>query len=202
MPDLHALLAGLPPVPVLLVAGLLLVAEAGLLAGVVLPGASAVLVLGFLASQGVVGYLPAVVTAAAAAPIGGQLAYLTGRRRGCGRLLGPARERARRLLTERGGPAVTLAQWVVVARTVTPRLAGASGMAHRRFTSWHLPSALAWAACLVTVGRLAGEAYDRAGSVLGILGAIALTGLVLVSTRHRGARLGDRDDVQASAVRQ
>lgn len=70
-----------PPAPIqLLVAATILISEPALLAGIVLPSATAALVLGFLAYSGVVPLLLALGTAAAAVICGDAIGYLVGRR--------------------------------------------------------------------------------------------------------------------------
>lgn len=83
--------------------------------------------------------------------LGGQLAYLAGRRgRGTSAVL--ARLRAARGRTGRVARAVLqrpprrrdvlVAQWLVGAGTLVPRLAGAGGLSYRRFAAVHMPVSL------------------------------------------------------------
>ncbi|SFB05563.1 membrane-associated protein/undecaprenyl-diphosphatase [Amycolatopsis marina] len=178
------LLTGLSAVPVLLVVGGLVVAEAGLLIGVLLPGASGLLTLGFLTSVQVVSLPAAMVAMAIVAPLGPQLAYLTGRWRGAGRSCGQGWRGACGLLDRYGGPALAAGQFVVVTRTLTPRLAGVSGMPYRKFVRWNLPAAALWGAGWVLIGHVAGQAFERVGIGLALAGLI-LVGLVLLMPRHR-----------------
>jgi len=75
-------------------------------------------------------------------------------------LTGPGR-RARAVLSRSGGSAVLIGQWVVGARTLTPRFAAAAGLSYRRFLPWNLPSAAVWGLVWVAVGYGASEAYQQ-----------------------------------------
>src|SRR4051812_34612003 len=75
------LLGQLSPPLVLIVGWLLIVAEAGLLIGVFLPGTSVLVALGYLSHLGVVPLGATIAVAAFAAITGTQLSFLMGRRR-------------------------------------------------------------------------------------------------------------------------
>lgn len=183
--DIASLLRDLPPVVVLVVAGLLIIAEAGLLVGVVLPGASAVLALGFLSSLRVVSLPAAILTMVVAAPLGAQVGYWTGRRYGVPARL-PVMRRAAELVGGRSARAVLIAQWFVVARTLVPRLVGAAELRYRRFALLSVPIAAVWGAAMVAAGYVAGAAYDRIG--LGFAVAAAILLLVIVVPKWIVAR--------------
>ncbi|GAA4725064.1 DedA family protein [Phytohabitans rumicis] len=187
---LNDLLGGLPPVLVYAVVGALVAGEVAVTAGLVLPAATALIALGLLANAGTVDIAPSLGVAVGAAWLGGTLAYRSGRRLGSrarttrfGRWIGPRRwERADRLFTRYGGRALFLGQWVVVARTLVPRLAGMNGVPYRRFAAWHTPAAVLWAVWLVGASYGLGASYDRVASRLGhASGALAvLVGMIVV----------------------
>ncbi|MEU8147199.1 VTT domain-containing protein [Nonomuraea sp. NPDC048901] len=198
------LLGQLSPPLVLIVGWLLIVAEAGLLIGVFLPGTSVLVALGYLSHLGVVPLGTTVAVAAFAAITGTQLSFLMGRRRALGReralggrrILGRRRnglaprrfdalagfwEHGRRLLVRRGVWAVLAGQWLGSARTLVPRLAGWSGMSYRAFACASLPAAAAWAATLVSLSRfLAPEVIHRITGHLALAGPSAVALLLLV----------------------
>jgi len=184
------LLAGLPPLLVYVVVGALVTGEVAITAGLVLPSATALLALGLLANAGTVGIVPALGTAVGAAWLGGTIAYHSGRRSGpaartsrLGRWIGPRRwDRADRLFARHGGRAIFLGQWVVVARTLAPRLAGMNAVPYRRFAAWHTPAAALWATWLVGASYALGASYDRLASRVGhASGALAvLVGMIVV----------------------
>jgi undecaprenyl-diphosphatase len=190
---LHHLLGGLPPVLVYLVVGGLVAAESALVAGLVLPAATALIAIGLLAGAGTVQVVPAAVTGVVAAWAGGSLAYRSGRRYGprlrtarLGRRIGDKRwERAERLFARFGGRAIFLAQWIVGARTLVPRLAAMNGVSYRRFVLWQAPAAVLWSGWMVGASYAAGASYDalaakagRAGGALAVLVAL-IVALVL-----------------------
>ncbi|MEV8631134.1 DedA family protein [Streptosporangium sp. NPDC051023] len=195
------LLGHLPPPLLLAVAWLFLVAEAGLLIGVVLPGTSVLLALGYFSYLGVVPLGAAVVVAACAAVAGTNLSYLWGRRRmgePTFHRLAPGRwDRPRELLARYGRWAVVGGQWFGSARTLTPRLAGWAGMPYRVFVVASLPTACAWAAVLVALGRyVAPEIVQPFVTHLTVLGpAVIVAALILawvVRARLRAAARGER----------
>ncbi|WP_134046384.1 hypothetical protein [Amycolatopsis arida] len=67
-----------------------------------------------------------------------------------------------------------LGQFVVGARTLTPRLAAGVGLPCRTFARRSAPSAAVWGAAAVLVGHLSGEAYERVGTVLVLAGLVVL----------------------------
>jgi undecaprenyl-diphosphatase len=184
------LLGGLPPILVYIVVGALVAGEVAITAGLVLPSATALIALGLLANAGTVGIVPALGVAVGAAWIGGTVAYHSGRRLGpgarttrLGRWIGPKRwDRADRLFAGYGGRAIFLGQWVVVARTLVPRLAGMNAVPYRRFAAWHTPTAALWATWMVGASYALGASYDRLASRVGhASGALAvLVGMIVV----------------------
>ena len=199
-------LATLPWGLAAVVAGLAVVAEAALVIGVVLPGASAALVTGALATAGVLPFEAAVVAVSAGALLGGQLAFLAGRRgRGTAAALARLRSargrtgRVARALLQRapGRREVAVAQWLVGARTLVPRLAGAGGLRYARFAAVQVPGSLLWGAGLVSVGAAAGAAYQQVGATLTGVG-IAVLAVVGVLWRWR-ARRRDRSGAEVSS---
>ncbi|MFD0518474.1 DedA family protein [Paractinoplanes durhamensis] len=192
MPVLNDLLGGLPPVLVYAVVAGLVAAESAVVAGLVLPAATALIALGLLANAGAVRIVPALLVGVAAAVFGGTVAFHSGRRRGArvrstrlGRWIGDKRwNRAERLFTSQGGRAIFLGQWIVGARTLVPRLAGMNGVRYRRFAAWHAPAAVLWALWMVGASYLAGASYDllaaRAGRAGGALAALATIVVALI----------------------
>jgi membrane protein DedA with SNARE-associated domain len=187
---INDVLGGLPPMLVYIVVGALVAGEVAVTAGLVLPSATALVALGLLANAGTVEIGPALGVAVGAAWIGGTLAFHSGRRLGprartnrLGRWIGPKRwDRADRLFARHGGRAIFLGQWVVVARTLVPRLAGMNGVPYRRFAAWHTPTAALWATWMVGASYLLGASYDRLASRVGhASGALAvLVGMIVV----------------------
>ncbi|WP_433831683.1 DedA family protein [Actinoplanes sp. CA-015351] len=175
------LLGGLPPIAVYLVVFALVTLETAVLAGLVLPSATALIAMGLLANAGVVPLLPALAVAVAAAILGGNIAFRFGSFPGLGRHA----ERTERLFARHGGRAVFFGQWVVGARTLMPRLAARNRVPRNRFLAWHTPAASLWALWMVGASYAAGASYDvlaaRAGRATGALAALTvlILGLIL-----------------------
>ncbi|BBH68825.1 hypothetical protein ACTI_55100 [Actinoplanes sp. OR16] len=195
---IEELLGGLPPIAVYLVVAALVTLESALLAGVVLPSATALIAMGLLANAGVVPVVPAFLVAVASAVLGGNLAY----RHGSFPRIGRHAQRTEKLFARHGGRAIFVGQWVVGARTLMPRLAARSNVPRRRFLAWHTPAAILWAAWMVGASYAAGASYDilaaRAGRAAGALAALTvlILGLILA-----GRWLGQNPDpVRATAL--
>lgn len=170
------LLDALPGPLLLLVLATALTAEAGLLAGVLIPGTALALGAGALVVP--LGLpLPLVCAAAATgAVLGGQLGYRLGRRRvdrpapfaGTARLPFGIWERAAAALHRRPLVAVAAGQWLSYGRIVVPRTTGWAGATPPvAFTIVQSVSATTWASTLVTIGHRAGEAA-RGGAALAL----------------------------------
>jgi membrane protein DedA with SNARE-associated domain len=181
------LLGGLPGPLFVLAIGLLVVAEAALVVGVVLPGSSALLTLGVFADSGLVALPVALAVGTVAALAGSNLSFAAGRYRPgalSSRWLTSVKgQRARAVLGRYGGSAVLVGQWVVGARTLTPRFAAAAGLSYRRFLPWNLPSAAIWGLVWVAVGYGASEAYQRWSWLAVVVGVVLIGGLLLVGRR-------------------
>jgi undecaprenyl-diphosphatase len=192
---------GLPPVLMCLLPALVVMSEPVLVPAVVMPSVGSMLLLGFLAHDGEVPLLPAVLTGIAAAVTGDSLAFLIGRRWTARRdrlrkVVGPARfDRAERLTRRLGGPAVVLARFLTGLRTLVPRLSALSGMRYRRYAAWSMPAGVVWGTTFVLAGYAAGASYPRVADAVGTGGLVALAALavlavaaVLVGRRRRRTR--------------
>lgn len=198
------LLAGLPGPLLLAAVALALVAEGGLLLGLVIPGTALVLGTGALAEVAAIP-LPAAIAATAAGTVaGGQLGSRLGHRRradrapfaGTPRIAAGAWPGLGRLLLRRPASTVALGQWLSCGRVLVPRSAGWAATSHRRFTVAQTVSGVAWAAALTTVGHGA-TAAARGGltTALGLLTAAvvavaATAGLLGRASRTRGCDTG------------
>ncbi len=178
----HLLL--LPPGLAYGLIGVLVFAEAAVFVGFVLPGETAVLLGGVLASTGRLS-LPVLLVLVVLAAVGGDsVGYEVGRRFGPrllgGRLLRRHRARvddASAVLRRRGGWAVLLARSTAFLRAVMPGLAGLSRMPYRRFLAFN-------AAGRAAVGHRCGPAGRR--------------GRQLLRARGEAARPGQRDAAGAA----
>jgi membrane-associated protein len=195
---LHGLLTA-PPLLVYVLVGLLVFGEAAVFAGFVLPGETAVVLGGVIASRQGIDLRVLMVLVVLCAIVGDSVGYEVGRAWGTRVLrLRPLRrheerlDRARAFLRERGAFAVFLGRWTAFLRAVMPGLAGVSRMPYRRFLFWNAVGGLAWGATFCLVGYLAGNSYEAVERRIGIWGAAAtvalVVGLVVVlRVRHRRA---------------
>lgn len=122
----------------------LVFAEDALFVGFVLPGETAAVLGGVLASQGVVNLEAMMLVVVVAAILGDSVGYEIGRRFGPRilelRALANHRnrlQRAQEFVRQRGAPAVFLGRFVAFFRAVVPGLAGMSKMPYGRFLAWN-----------------------------------------------------------------
>jgi membrane-associated protein len=149
-------------------------------AGIPLPGETALITAGILASQGKLSISLVIATAAAAAIVGDNFGYLLGRK-GARRLLqrpGWMEEQRRDLLARgeeffaRHGPkTVFLGRWIPVLRITAAWLAGAHRMPWPKFLVWNAAGGIAWA---ISVGLFAYLAGAAAKAVIHTAGYVAL----------------------------
>lgn len=171
-------------------------AESGLGLGMIVPGETAVVVLAAtLGSPVELILLGAAVMIGAC--LGDHVGFLLGRRYGDAlrdtalvRRLGLQHyDRATEVLRRRGGAAIFLTRLVPVVRTLTPAVAGASGLAYRRFVLASLSGSALWATVYVGGGSvvssvlaLMGDAFGRASWLIAVLIAAAVLPVVIVRT--------------------
>ncbi len=176
----------------------LVFAEDALFVGFVVPGETAAVLGGVLASQGrlSVYWLGLVVTLAAIA--GDSAGYFIGRRLGPGvldvRVLRRRRDRVEKAqaLIRRWGPqAVFFARFAAFLRALMPTLAGVSRMSYRRFFLFNVLGGVLWGVGYTLLGFFAGAAYEQVQSAVGgvvaaVLAAVVVTALVVWRVRrHR-----------------
>jgi membrane protein DedA with SNARE-associated domain len=174
----------------------LVMAEAG---GVPVPGETALIASGILASQGSLDIPVVIGLAAAGAIVGDNLGYLAGRRGGRWLLERPGRfERHRKqvLVTgepffERHGPkAVFFGRWILGLRVWASWLAGITHMPWPSFVFWNAAGGISWA---VTVGMAAYLLGDTAEAIfrtvgVGALGLFVLVIAAILALRWRASR--------------
>ncbi|WP_456696725.1 DedA family protein [Aeromicrobium sp. P5_D10] len=145
-------------------------AESGLGLGIFVPGETVVVVLAASMGSPLHTCLLGLAVMIGAC-MGDHVGFLLGRRYGEAlretslvRRIGQQHyDRATGLLRRRGGAAIFLTRLVPVVRTVTPAVAGASGLAYRRFVSASLAGSMLWATVYVGGGSLAAAVLSVAG---------------------------------------
>lgn len=184
---LFAYLGSAPPSAVYALVGALVFLEDAVFVGFVVPGETAVLIGGVLASRGTVA-LPAVMAVVVAAAIlGDTVGYEVGKHLGSrvlrSRLLANRRGRidaAREQLRRRGGIAVLLGRFTAFFRAVMPALAGLSRMPYARFVRWNAIGGIVWGVGFTLIGYLAGNSYEAVAATVGRGSALALALVVVV----------------------
>ncbi len=184
------------------VIGLLVFVEAALFVGFVVPGETAVLLGGLLASTGHLSLPALLALVVGAGVLGDSVGFEVGRRLGP-RIteLRPLRRHRRRIesartyLRERGGRAVVLGRFTAFLRAMMPALAGASRMSYRRFLAFNVLGGLLWGAGVTLLGYFAGSSIDRVAASLGDTSAalLIIAAVAGILTWHHRRRRSRRD---------
>ena len=174
---------------------LLVMAESG---GVPLPGETAVIVGGVLASQGKMQIELVIAVAALAAIIGDNIGYQIGRKGGRWLLERPGPIHPHPLMVletgepffENHGPkAVFFGRFILGLRTWASWLAGANHMHWRTFFLWNALGGICWATGVGLVAYFIGQSASNAITTFGIYGlvavVVALGGTFFLHRRHR-----------------
>jgi membrane-associated protein len=169
--------------------------------GVPVPGETALIAAGVLASHGRVHIELVIGLAAAAAILGDNLGYAIGRTGGRRLLERPGfLEQHRRRILEQGEPfferhgakAVFLGRWVAGLRIAAAWLAGINRMAWRRFVLWNALGGIAWATSVGLLAFYLGPPAERIFRTIGIAGvalaAAAVAGFALWRRLRRAGR--------------
>jgi membrane protein DedA with SNARE-associated domain len=158
--------------------------------GIPLPGETALIAFGILASQGHYSIYWVIAVAALAAIVGDNLGYWVIGRWG-GRTLferwGPLRRYAEKTLpaTERvmarhGGKVVFFGRFITVLRYTAAWVAGLAKMEWWRFLFWNALGGICWAVAVGLVAYYAGHAAADAIQRYGIYAAVAIAVVVVV----------------------
>jgi membrane protein DedA with SNARE-associated domain len=170
-------------------------------AGVPLPGETALIASGVLASQGKLNIAAVIAVAAVAAILGDNAGYVIGRHGGrallerWGPISGHTRKmlpRAERIFARHGGKTVFFGRFVAFLRITAAWMAGVSHMPWWRFFAFNAAGGIVWATLFGLVsyylGTAAGEAIQTYG--LYAAGAIAVaTAMVVLAVRLWERRL-------------
>jgi len=190
-------LRSVPPALAYTLIALLVFGEAAVFIGFVLPGETAVLLGGFLASQGHLDIVTLIVIVVVSAILGDTIGYEVGKH------LGPRvlqlgiffkhqsrLDAAQDMLRRRGGPAIFLGRWTAFFRAVMPGIAGLSQMRYRTFLFWNALGGLTWGITMCLVGYFAGASYQKVASAIGevtaiVIALLAVTALVVWRIRRK-----------------
>jgi membrane-associated protein len=184
---------GVSPVFAYTLVALLVFAEDALFIGFVIPGETAAVLGGVIASRGEVRLWLMMVLVVLAAVVGDTVGYEVGKHAGP-KLLeakGLRRHRdkldkAQDFLRRRGGSAVFLGRFVAFFRAVMPALAGISRMHYFRFLLFNAAGGLVWGAGFVMLGFLAGNSYETVAKTVGrdITAAVVVAAVVATVAWH------------------
>jgi membrane protein DedA with SNARE-associated domain len=193
-------LGKLPPAAIYSIVGLLVFGEAALFVGFVLPGETAVLVAGAIASTGRINIVWLCVLVVVAAIVGDTVGYAVGHRYGekllTLRILRHRQGLIHAALTslKRRGPLFVFAgRFTAFLRAVAPGLAGMSKMHYRSFLGANAAGGLVWGVSFTLLGYFAGSALSRVEKYASwfalVLLAVIITVAVLVHRRTRRREL-------------
>lgn len=172
--------------------------------GVPLPGETALITFGVLASQGHYSIATVIAVAAAAAIAGDNLGYWVIGRWGGTALLGRwewlrrysdrAMGRTREVMQRHGGKTVFFGRFVSVLRYTVAWLAGLTGMNPWRFFVWNALGGVAWAAPVGLVSYYGGQAMADAVRRDGMYAIIVIAALAAICAvgLHVGRRRLER----------
>jgi len=173
---------------VYLVVFALVFAEDALFFGFIVPGETAAVLGGVVASRGHVELWLMIMLVVAAAILGDSVGFEVGKHFGprilAMRILDKHRRRlddAQNFLRRRGGVAVFLGRFVAFFRAVMPALAGSSRMPYRRFLAFNAAGGIVWGTGFVLIGYLAGNSYKTVERTVGRDAAIAVAALVVLA---------------------
>ena len=169
--------------------------------GLPVPGETALITAGMLASSGKLKIELVIVIAATAAIVGDNIGYLIGRKGGRWLLERPGafqRQRQEVLLIgepffERHGPkAVFFGRFILGLRVWASWLAGATRMPWRSFLFWNALGGICWATAIGLIAYFLGRSASNAIQTFGLFGlaaaVLALVGLFVMHRRARRAR--------------
>ena len=161
--------------------------ETGMLIGFIFPGDTLLFTAGILAAQPhpFAHVWQLMLTVPLSAIAGDQVGFLFVRKVGPRVLesramtwMGPrALDRTHHFFDRFGAPTVMLARFIGVVRTLTPVVAGVSGMKHRTFTLWSVIGSTIWGAGVIAIGYWLGgipliDKYVHWFIILGLLSVV------------------------------
>jgi membrane-associated protein len=179
--------------------------------GIPVPGETALITAGIVASRGRLEIEAVIAIAAAAAILGDNVGFAIGRKLGR-RLLtapGPLLHHRRRVIAvgepffDRHGPkAVFLGRWVTGLRITAAWMAGVTRMSWPTFVFWNALGGIAWATSIALVAYFVGHSAERFIHIAGLggAGAVVLGGVLLwFVLRLRRRRAEQRIDAEIEA---
>jgi membrane-associated protein len=181
--------------------------------GIPVPGETALITAGIVASRGHLSIEAVIVVAAAAAILGDNVGFALGRRLGRRALTapGPLLHHRRRVIAvgepffDRHGPkAVFLGRWVTGLRITAAWMAGVTRMSWPTFLFWNALGGVAWATSIGLLAYFVGHSAEKFIHLAGIGGAVVvlLAGVALwfmLRLRRRRAEALVEAEIEAQA---
>ena len=175
-------------------------AETGLMIGFFLPGDSLLFTAGFLASAGLLDFRVLLLSLMAAAIIGDQVGYLTGRWAGRRLFSRPDSrffrkayvDKTHRFYERYGVSTIVLARFVPIVRTFAPIVAGVGTMRYRTFVAFNIIGGVGWVALMTGAGYFLGNVpwvRSNFGLVTAAIIAASLVPLIVELWRARRDRM-------------
>jgi undecaprenyl-diphosphatase len=173
---------------------------AGESAGVPLPGETALLAGGVLASRGDLSIELVIVLAAAAAIVGDNIGYAIGRAGGRRLILGPGPLQRHRIalvqhaepfFARHGPKAVFLGRWFAGLRIAAAWMAGIARMPWPVFLFYNAMGGILWACAIGLLAYALGSSADHLITTFGVAGLVALAiaiAAVVIVRRRAGSR--------------
>jgi membrane protein DedA with SNARE-associated domain len=162
--------------------------EAALFFGFVLPGETAIVIGGVLASQGRVSLPVLLIIVVVAAVVGDSVGYEIGRRYGPRLLETRAMRkyrskvgRAQDLIRRRGPFAVFIGRFTALLRALMPALVGSSKMPYSRFLIFNMIGGVVWGTVFTLGGYYAGQAFEHAAKLVGRWAAVAVAVIAVIA---------------------
>lgn len=170
----------------LIIIGLVIFAEAGLLIGVLLPGDTLLIPAGLLAAQGKLSLAGVLLIAWIGSVLGSEMGYYVGRK--AGRRIFRKRNsllfrqeyltKAHKFYGKHGGKAILIARFLPFIRTCAPLVAGATKMNHRAFMAFNIIGGGIWVAITVLASYWLGNIIPDVGDyILPIIALILICAL-------------------------
>lgn len=158
--------------------------------GIPLPGETALILFGVLASKGDYDIVWVIVVTAAAAIVGDNLGYwiigrwggrkLFERNRWLKRWVDSVLPRAERIMRRHGGKTVFFGRFIAILRFTAAWLAGLGKMNWWRFLFWNAAGGIAWATAFGLLAFYGGQAAADALERYGIFGGLGIAAVVVV----------------------
>ena len=196
-----------------LLVGVMAFLETGAFVGLVAPGETVVIAGGVIAGQGEIDLLPLIGLVWVCAVLGDTTSFYIGRRLGRSFLErhGPrvkiTHERLEQVegyFDRHGGKTILVGRFIGLVRALAPFIAGASGLAYRRFIPFSIVGTGLWSTAFCVLGYVFWRSFDKVAHIAGqAVFGFGLTVAVIVGSSWAtgGARRSVRGCWHTSATR-